>query len=96
MYRLDRAGAFKKDFRRLSRDGRSDMESLIRVMSTLQGGGQLPPERLDHPLRGKWDDCRERHIGPDWLLIYRIADGVVRFVRTGSHAELYEKKRADK
>ncbi|MCK4486683.1 MAG: type II toxin-antitoxin system YafQ family toxin [Desulfobacterales bacterium] len=35
-------------------------------------------------------DCRECHIEPDWLLIYRIAGSELCLIRTGSHSDLFE------
>jgi mRNA interferase YafQ len=49
----------------------------------------LPETFLDHPLKGNWKDCRDLHIEPDWLLIYRINDGSVHFERTGTHSDLF-------
>ena len=43
----------------------------------------LPPEWLDHPLKGNYADHRECHVGGDFLLIYRIENGQIMFVRTG-------------
>jgi len=47
-----------------------------------------------HALTGDWADHRECHIGGDFLLIYQL-DGIgeneiIRFVRAGSHADLFE------
>lgn len=54
----------------------------------------LGPEWLDHPLKGQWSEHRECHIGGDFLLIYRVDDtkkpGLIVFVRTGTHADLFE------
>ena len=53
----------------------------------------LGPEWQDHPLGGNWEGHRECHIGGDFLLIYRVDGenhGMVVFVRTGTHAELFE------
>jgi mRNA interferase YafQ len=30
------------------------------------------------------------HVEPDWVLIYRIQEDVIRFERTGTHADLFE------
>jgi mRNA interferase YafQ len=42
---------------------------------------------------GEWDGHRECHIGGDFLLTYKLAvggkPGLVVFVRTGMHAELF-------
>ena len=34
--------------------------------------GPLPPEWLDHSLKGDWAGHRECHAGGDFLLIYRL------------------------
>jgi mRNA interferase YafQ len=44
----------------------------------------------DHPLKGDWQDFRELHIEPDWLLIYQITGNEIFFVRTGTHSDLFE------
>jgi mRNA interferase YafQ len=43
----------------------------------------------DHQLKGVFRDCRECHIEPDWLLIYRIEGDVLQLVRTGTHSDLF-------
>ena len=47
----------------------------------------LGPEWQDHPLKGTWSEHRECHIGG-------VDDtgkpGLIVFVRTGTHAELFE------
>ena len=91
----DRTKAFAKDWTRLSHSGRYDMRRLKEVMLLLIAkDGPLGPEWLDHALQGEWADHRECHVGGDFLLIYRL-DGQdtnerIVFVRTGSHADLFE------
>jgi mRNA interferase YafQ len=52
----------------------------------------LPPDYHDHHLEGEWKDCRECHIRPDFLLIYRkTGSDVLELSRLGSHSELYGK-----
>src|SRR6266849_3654217 len=86
---------FVKDWRRLQRSGRYPMQELEEVMRLLiENPAPLPAEYADHPLRGEWADCRDCHVRGDWILIYRLVatpDGEeVIFVRTGTHAELFE------
>jgi len=50
----------------------------------------LGAEWLDHPLKGEWLDHRECHIGGDFLLIYRVEANAIVFVRTGTHADLFD------
>ena len=91
----DYARSFLKDWERLSRSGRFDMNRLKQAMLLLiANDAPLGPEWLDHPLRGEWAGHRECHIGGDFLLAYKIDDsqktGLVIFVRTGTHAELFD------
>ena len=87
----DYTKAFVKDWARLSSSGRYDMKRLKEAMLLLiANDAPLGPEWLDQPLRGEWKDCRECHIGGDFLLIYQIDDGSIEFVRDGTHAELFE------
>ncbi len=85
---------FLKDWQRLSRSGRYDMNRLKEAITLLiANDGPLPPEWRDHPLTGDWAGHRECHIGGDFLLIYSLDDsgksGVVVFVRSGTHSELF-------
>lgn len=43
----------------------------------------------DHALAGNWQDFRECHIKPDWLLIYRLETDKLILVRSGSHSDLF-------
>lgn len=87
----DHTKQFAKDWERLSRSGRYDMRQLKEAMLLLiANDGPLGPEWLDHPLKGAWADHRECHIGGDFLLIYQTAGNRIVFVRTGTHAELFE------
>lgn len=87
----DYAKNFMKDWARLSRSGRYDMQQLKAVMLMLiANDAPLGPEWSDHPLKGEWDGYRECHIGGDFLLLYRIDGNSIVFVRAGTHADLFE------
>ena len=61
----DYAKAFLKDWERLSRAGRYDMNRLKEAMLLLIAkAAPLGPEWQDHPLVGDWEGHRECHIGP--------------------------------
>ena len=90
----DYTNQFGKDWERLTHSGRYDMKLLKDAMMLLiANDGPLPKEYLDHALVGKWAGNRDCHIGGDFLLIYRLDDsgkqGVIAFVRTGTHSELF-------
>lgn len=91
----DYTKTFIKDWERLSHSGRYDMKRLKEVMLLLiKNEEPLGPEWLDHPLGGEWNGHRECHIGGDFLLAYKLDSShkleQVIFVRTGTHADLFE------
>ena len=91
----DYTRSFHKDWERLSRAGRYDMNRLKEAMLRLiANDGPLGPEWLDHPLGGDWEGHRECHIGGDFLLVYKLDDsgkhGLIVFVRAGTHSDLFE------
>ena len=81
--------AFKKDYKRLSRSGQYNIRQLQEVTAILASGDMLEEKYRDHALIGNWQDCRECHIKPDWLLIYQLKDNELILIRTGSHSELF-------
>ena len=82
---------FTKDWQRLLRSGRYDLNQLKEAMLLLiANDAPLGPEWLDHALKGDWADHRECHIGGDFLLIYQLDGNIVSFVRAGTHADLFE------
>lgn len=89
MRQPDYSGQFKRDVKQAEKRGK-DMGKLKAIMSLLIDGEPLPERYLDHPLKGGWHGFRDAHIEPDWLLIYKHSGNVVRFERTGRHADLFE------
>jgi mRNA interferase YafQ len=94
--RSDSTKRFGKDWKRLAKSGRFPMQELKDVMTLLiENKAPLPAEYNDHPLQGDWKDHRDCHVRGDWVLIYRITeekDGTesIIFVRTGTHADVFE------
>jgi len=82
------ANQFKKDMRRVMSQGKA-FEKIKAVLMALVNQEPLSPKYRDHPLDGNWKGCRELHIEPDWLLIYKIKDEILSLLRTGSHSELF-------
>lgn len=80
---------FEKDYKKIKKSGRSDMQKIKDVMYALAAGEKLEPKFRDHGLSGNFKDRRECHIEPDWLLIYKIDNDKIIFERTGSHTELF-------
>ena len=59
------------------------MEKLKTLIVLLLEEQPLPIHYRDHPLGGDWQDWRDAHIEPDWLLLYRVDDGALILSRTG-------------
>lgn len=81
---------FKKDYKRIKKRG-YNIKLFEVVVEMLADQKPLPPKYRDHSLSGDYSDCRECHITPDWLLIYRINNNelVLTLTRTGSHSDLF-------
>lgn len=84
-----RSAQFKRDVKRTGKRGK-DLAKLRSLLTFLIRQESLSARDLDHPLRGIWKGYREAHIEPGWLLIYRIEEGELRLVRTGSHSDLFK------
>ena len=89
MYRALYTKQFKKDVKKIRKSGK-DTATLKEAMSLLINDGSLPVHYKDHNLKGSYIGCRECHLRFDWLLIYRIEGDTIIFIRSGTHAELFE------
>ena len=92
-YTVKLTTAFKKDYKQAGKRG-LNLELLDTIITALANGEPLAEKHRDHALTGNWGGFRECHIGPDWLLIYRIENGVLvlTLARTGTHSDLFGKE----
>jgi mRNA interferase YafQ len=90
MYKVVPTAKYRKDYKRMFRQGR-DLNKLKKAVAILAATGKLPPEYHDHALTGEWTGHRECHITPDWLLVYIIDKGVLvlTLTETGTHADIF-------
>ena len=82
---------FKRDYKREKRGRhRTTLDNdLLTIIQALVTDANLPESVHDHSLTGNLKDCRDCHIKPDLVLIYRkIDDDTLELVRLGSHSEL--------
>ena len=93
MRTIDRATAFRRDYKRAKSTPRhgKELDSLVAaVVALLIADQDLPEQYRDHALIGDWSGYRECHLKPDLLLIYRKPDTeTLRLARLGSHSDLF-------
>lgn len=91
MRTIDRASAFKRDYKREAKGQHRDTldNDLRLVLVALATDQPLDAKYRDHNLTGNWAGYRECHIKPDLLLIYSKSDDTLRLARLGSHSELF-------
>jgi mRNA interferase YafQ len=85
-------GRFQRDHKRVKAGvyGKTLDAILNEALALLAADKPLPPPFRDHPLSGQWQDCRDCHIRPDLVLIYRKPnDATLELIRLGSHSELF-------
>ena len=91
-YKVEFTAAFKKDYKLAVKRG-LDINILKYVINTLMTGQTLEKKYKDHSLVNSriYENVRECHIKPDWLLIYKIDKDVLilKLIRTGTHSDLF-------
>ena len=91
-FTVDFTKNFKKEYKRVMKQGK-DISKLNIVISKIASGEMLEEKYKGHKLydNKKFKNCRECHIEPDWLLVYKIDDMqlILLLVETGSHSELF-------
>ena len=89
-YEIIETKSYRKDVKKMIKQGKK-MEFLIDIVDRISNGETLEPKYRDHALQGKFSGCRECHIAPDWLLVYRIDKGELELIllHTKSHSDLF-------
>ena len=63
-----------------------EFAELVRLLAT---SATLPAGYRDHPLKGSPSGFRDCHLQGDTVVIYQTTPDLVKFVRIGSHRELF-------
>ena len=91
-YTVDTTSDFKKDYKKIIKQGKK-IEKIKTVIDKLACGEKIDSKYKDYKLNNnkKYKDCRELHIEPDWLLVYRIIENelILLLLDTGSHSDLF-------
>lgn len=93
---IEYSGQFSKDVK-VAQKRHKDMNKLKYLMTLLINNTlPLPAVYKDHPLQGSWKGYRDAHVEPDWILIYKLTDKLLRFERNwNSRGALWVKHAAD-
>ena len=90
MYRkIKRTKLFNKDNLKAKLTDQHYSKFIIYV-GKLIANEELPPEALDHPLKGNYQGFREFHISGDKLVIYRVIEDTLYLAKIGTHSQLFE------
>jgi len=91
MRKILESSLFKNDIKREAKGRYSKLlaATLPSILSALANDLSLDARYRDHALIGKWHGCRDCHIKPDLVLIYRKQDEeFLELLRLGSHSQL--------
>ena len=89
-YEIHYTKKFKKQYKKVVKQNK-DLKKLRYIVETLSNGNSLEEKYKDHKLIGDYLGCKECHIKPDLLLIYRIENQILELslIRVGKHSELF-------
>ena len=91
-YGVVTSNKFNKQLKKIIKQGK-DLNKLIYVVKELANGKSLDYKYKDHLLSDTkyYRNCRECHIEPDWLLVYKYKDNelILYLVETGSHSDIF-------
>lgn len=91
-YEIILTSSFKKELKLMKRRN-NDLSKLTNVVNLLANGEVLEEKFKDHQLVNstRFKNCRECHIEPDWLLVYKKNEKelILFLVETGTHSDLF-------
>ena len=93
IYKIKYTKEFKKSLKRITKQGKQT-DKLFEIIDKLSRKEKLEPKYKDHSLYNdrRFKGCRDCHIEPDWILIYKYLDNeiILLLVTTGSHSNILE------
>lgn len=88
-YSIFRTSSFKKAYKKLHA---TEQELVLSIVAKLANDEVLEEKYKDHLLIGNYKGCRECHLKPDLLLIYKINNDEIELVlvEVGKHSTLFK------
>lgn len=91
-YEIVLTSAFKKELKVIKKRHK-DLDKLTKVVNSLANNVKLDEKYKDHALISstRFKNCRECHIEPDWLLVYKKNNKelILFLIETGTHSDLF-------
>lgn len=87
-------GKFEKDLKKVRKQPKYNEKLLWSLLDSIARGEALDPKYNDHKLAKHSDrglnDCRDFHLAPNIVVVYRLTNTNMELVRIGSHSDLFE------
>jgi len=88
------SGKFEKDLKKVKKQPKYNDKLFQSLINKIANGESLEPKYNDHKMvkhsaKGM-NDCRDFHLAPNIVVIYRLTDTALELVRIGSHSDLFE------
>ena len=97
MLQIEYSPKFERDYKGLIKKHQK-IELLDNVIRLIAQDDKVSKRELKqhhnmHKLLGKWAGSYECHVANvgDWLLVWRVSNGVAYMTRTGTHDEIFRK-----
>ena len=91
-YEIILTSAFKKELKNIKKRNK-DLSKLTEIVNKLANDIELDIKNRDHRLVNnlRFQNCRECHIEPDWLLVYKKNNEnlILFLIETESHSDLF-------
>lgn len=91
-YDIVLTSAFKKELKTIKKR-KKDLEKLNKIVDILANDEEIDGKYHDHALTNspRFKGCRELHIEPDWLLVYKKnkTELILYLMETGTHSDLF-------
>lgn len=91
-YEIIITSTFKKELKKIKKRNKN-LQNLTLLVNKLANDEELEPKYSDHQLTDspRFKNCRECHIEPDWLLVYKKNkhELILFLIETGTHSDLF-------
>ena len=91
--KINLENSYKKDYKNALKQGilsESELVEFDKIIKALTAGQALDKRYKDHALVGDYKGCRDCHIKPNLVFIYRISLETIHFIRIGRHQDLFK------